>query len=766
MNKLHIPAVAIARSIEGALAQRPNLALGVRAVLACVLSGVSLWLLVALGSDLGSGVFPFLFPIVIVCVWVGGMLSGILATALLALGSAYFHLPPHGWAISSTSDALGLAAFAGSGLLATWMMDSIQRSNSLTHAVVTSIADAVITVDRHCRIRFMNPQAETLTGWPAEEARKQPLPDVLKVTGVQGADINIQGITAEVMEERRTANVPTGSCVQNRSGDICAIDDSIAPVRTSGGEVCGAVLLVRDDTTRRRNEEALVEAERRYRDIFENAVVGMFQSTTDGRYLRVNRAMALMHGYEAPERMVSAVHDIREQEYVDPAQRNFFQRLLSERMEVRSFPLETRRRDGSQLSTIVNARVVRDAQGNPLFYEGTQEDVSERKRLQMQLEHAQKMEAIGRLAGGIAHDFNNVLGIISGYCQLAEEKIASDHPITKFIFQIRTAAGKATTLTKQLLAFSRQQAIHPTVVDLNKVVREISPMLDRLVGEDISILFQPSDELGLVVADPGQLEQVLMNLAVNARDAMPTGGSIRIETKNVNLDRYLAEGHPPSTPGPYVMLSFSDTGHGIDKDTLPRIFEPFFTTKEPGKGTGLGLATVYGIVKQSNGYIWVYSEVGQGTAFKIYLPQADPMPNDAQIAAETQGEGGTETILVVEDEAALLEAITAMLESSGYKTLKANSGAEAIAMIRKSPERIDLLLTDVIMPGVTGPDLFTQLRAEQPAVKVLYMSGYAGDKLMGHGARDILEKPFSKADLLSHVRAKLDDTQGGSRAAK
>jgi len=315
-------------------------------------------------------------------------------------------------------------------------------------------------------------------------------------------------------------------------------------------------------------------------------------------------------------------------------------------------------------------------------------------------------------------------------------------------------------LTKQLLAFSRQQDVQPAVLDLNKLISGWSQMLERLVGEDINVFFQPGDRLGLVLADHGQIEQILMNLAVNARDAMPVGGSIKIATGNVKLDKGYAKQHPPLVPGPYVMLSFSDTGHGIDKQLLPKIFEPFFTTKESGKGTGLGLATVYGIVKQSSGNIWVYSEPGIGTTFKIYFPRVDLKEALTAPVPKTASKGGSETILLVEDDVDIRELVAAMLKAAGYKVLKAESTPAALEAARTSTTNIDLLLTDIIMPEMSGVELCERVRASRPEIKWLYMTGYAGSELGRRGLLEseavILEKPFDENELLASVRAALD----------
>jgi PAS domain S-box-containing protein len=391
------------------------------------------------------------------------------------------------------------------------------------------------------------------------------------------------------------------------------------------------------------------------------------------------------------------------------------------------------------------------------------EDISERRQLEEQLRQSQKMEAIGRLAGGIAHDFNNLLMIITGYSELLLERHLDDqNPLHRHVVEINNAGERAAGLTRQLLAFSRKQLLQPEVLDLNAIVTNVDKMLQRLIGEDIDLISVLGRDLGRVKVDPGQMEQVIMNLAVNARDAMPQGGKITIETANVELDdRYIRQ-HAEVTPGPYVMLALSDTGTGMDKETISHIFEPFFTTKEQSKGTGLGLATVYGIVKQSGGHIWVYSEIGQGTMFKVYFPRVEEagaagQQNEAQPALPP----GSETILLVEDEAEVRELILDVLTERGYTVLEARNGDEALLLGERRSGPIHLLLTDVVMPGgMNGRELAERLTALHPEIKVLYMSGYTDEAIVHHGVLDrgtiFLQKPFTPGALERKMRQLLD----------
>jgi len=545
-----------------------------------------------------------------------------------------------------------------------------------------------------------------------------------------------------------------------RTEELIPVEMRAFPICDADGKVMALANVSRDIRGRKQFEEALKRAEEKYHGIFDNAVLGIFQSTPDGRYLSVNHAMARMYGYSSPQEMMAKVADIEHQIYVDPSQRRAFIRLLEKHGVVQDFVYETYCKDGSRGWASVNAREVRDDQGQLICYEGTQEDITDRKRLQAQLEHAQKMEAVGRLAGGIAHDFNNILGVIIGYCDLTMEQTRSTQPLAQNISRMKDAASRAASLTKQLLTFSRRQMLYPQVLDLNKVVRNATEMLKRMVGEDIAVSVNAHAGLGMVKIDLGQMEQILMNLAVNARDAMPTGGKIIIETSNVTLDETYARRYAPIIPGPYVMLSFGDTGCGMDEETLSQIFEPFFTTKAPGKGTGLGLATVYGIVQQSNGYIWAYSEPDKGTMFKIYFPQGEDTESalESEVAAEIKG--GTESILFVEDEEGLREVVGKLLETAGYTVFRPGNAAAALTLIQTTDRQIDLVITDVIMPDMSGPEFCSRLRQLRPGVRVLYISGYAGDQLAHYvqplAQVSLLEKPFTKESLLKKVRSVLD----------
>ena len=395
-------------------------------------------------------------------------------------------------------------------------------------------------------------------------------------------------------------------------------------------------------------------------------------------------------------------------------------------------------------------------------------ELAERKRLEQQLLHTQKLDAVGRLASGVAHDFNNLLTILQGYSELLLAQAEPGSPQRTQLEEITRASEGAAALTRQLLAFSRQQLLDVKAIDLNAVVTEVGTILRRSIGEDIELAVA-LDEAGCRVnADPGQMEQVLLNLAVNARDAMPRGGKLAIETANVELDEAYVRDHVSMVPGPYVMLAVSDTGLGMDEQTQQHLFEPFFTTKERGKGTGLGLSTVYGVVKQSGGNIWFYSEPGQGTTFRIFLPRAadsvTPADN-AQLPPEMTRLEGTETVLLVEDEDAVRSLIRTSLQSKGYTVLEARLSSDALGILQEPGRQIDLVLTDVVLPGMSGPELAQSLRAIHPELKLLYMSGYTDDTLLRHGVLDpgnhFIQKPFRPDELVRKVREVIDATGAG-----
>jgi signal transduction histidine kinase/ActR/RegA family two-component response regulator len=430
------------------------------------------------------------------------------------------------------------------------------------------------------------------------------------------------------------------------------------------------------------------------------------------------------------------------------------------------------RKDGSIFVADVNAAPVQ-LEDRPcvvgVFRDVTEQRKAEaeRARLEEQLVIAQRLEAVGRLAGGVAHDFNNLLSVILSYAGFAVDELHESDPVREDIVEIQNAGRRAAALTRQLLAFSRKQILEPQVLSLNRVVTDIESMLRRLLGEDIDIEVHLDAALGSVRADPGQLEQVIMNLAVNARDAMPQGGKLTVETANVELDEGYAERHVAVEPGRFVMLSVVDTGAGMDAETKAHIFDPFFTSKERGKGTGLGLSTVYGIVKQSGGSIWVYSEPGRGSTFEVYLPRVDAPVVDVRRKPATALATGSETVLVVEDEPAVCKLVERILRNAGYEVLSATSGGDALLLCEQHRGAIDLLLTDVVMPQMSGRELAERVTTLCPRLEVLYMSGYTDNAIVHHGVlvagTHFIGKPFAAAELTRKVRDVLDERASGTQ---
>jgi PAS domain S-box-containing protein len=420
--------------------------------------------------------------------------------------------------------------------------------------------------------------------------------------------------------------------------------------------------------------------------------------------------------------------------------------------------LSGRRKDGTEFPVEISLSYVQTENG--FFAIAFVTDITSRKQLEEQLLQSQKMEAVGRLAGGVAHDFNNMLTIISGYNRLLLNHLAPQDPQRGYAEEVLKAADRAAALTKQLLAFSRRQVMQPRVLNVNELLHETEKMLRRLLGEDIELTLMLQPSIGNVKADPGHIEQAIFNLAVNGRDAMPRGGRITIETASVDLDEAYVRTHLGVKPGRYIMIAVSDTGHGMSTETRRHIFEPFYTTKERGKGTGLGLATVYGIVKQSGGDIWVYSEPNKGTTFKLYFPEVIEPATAASAKTQVPNAKGSETLLVVEDEPGVARLITNILRQEGYTVLEATDSLEALQVSAKYEGKIDLVLTDVVMPNMGGAQLAAELRRKRPEMKVVYMSGYTENAIVHHGVLDsgveFLPKPFTIEGLLAKIRWILD----------
>jgi PAS domain S-box-containing protein len=588
---------------------------------------------------------------------------------------------------------------------------------------------------------------ERLVGYSAEEA----LAPGWWLSGLHPEDREaaVAGVRALFDEEHRTQEFR----FRHRDGTYRWIRDEQRLLRDATEAPTEIVGSWSDITERKRAELKLAQSEEQFREVFAGALDAMVVTDDEGRFLEVNPAACELYGCPRA--------DLLKRQVVEFAEPGFhFEQVRAAVRATGRFRASHRvfRPDGTTREVEANTT------GNvvPGRHFSALRDTTEHRQLEGQFRQAQKMEAVGQLAGGVAHDFNNLLGVIAGYSELLNKRLEPGHAGHKALEQIRKAADRAAALTRQLLAFSRKQVLEPKVLDLNEVLAGIDKMLRRLIGEDVQIQTRFAADLWQVKADPGQVEQVIINLAVNARDAMPRGGQLTLETANVALDAAYARTHTYVRPGPYVLLAVSDTGHGMDAETQSHIFEPFFTTKEPGKGTGLGLATVFGIVKQSGGHVNVYSEPGRGSTFKVYLPRIE----DVEIRkAEEQAPPpppptGTETILLVEDAEALRVLIREILESGGYTVLDASQPEEALATAKAHPSPLHLMLTDVVLPRMSGPDLGASLARVRPETRVLYMSGYTADAIGNHGVLEpgthFIQKPFSADDLLRKLRSVLD----------
>jgi len=502
-------------------------------------------------------------------------------------------------------------------------------------------------------------------------------------------------------------------------------------------------------------------AEDRFRVMVETAPTGIVIADERGRIAEVNAQALQMFGYDRGELIGEAIETLLPERLRSSHQghRSGYMKEPHVRPMGVGMELPARRKDGTEFPAEISLGPLVTKEG--VLVSSTIVDITGRKKMEGQLRQSQRMEAIGKLAGGVAHDFNNLLAVILGSADVVLDKLPADHPSRRKLELIRQAGSSAADLTRQLLAYSRQQMLQPRVLDLKEIVGRTQVLLSRLIGENIQFTISLEPSLGQVKADPGQIEQVLLNLAVNARDAMPQGGRLRIEARNVELDDSYKDGHQPVVPGRYVMLAIEDTGSGMDRDTQSRVFDPFFTTKELGKGTGLGLATVYGIVKQSAGYIWVYSELSKGTIFKVYLPRVDETRPVEQKEPDQLISRGCETILLVEDSDSLRELAQEYLESDGYTVLAANSGKEALQQARDFHGTIHLLLTDVVMPEMSGPELASRMASLRPAIKVIFTSGYTDDTVARQGALDpgvtFIQKPYRPKALARKIREVLGE---------
>jgi len=659
---------------------------------------------------------------------------------LLLLASSTRDLEGDDW----LAFARTLAAQLGQAVALTKAFGRVAASERRYRGLMESANDAILVVDVRGTVLEVNQQAERLAGRPRAEIVGRPYAAL--IPEAERAD------SAErIAHLLREGSVQAGPRhVQRRDGECVPVELSSAVVETEGETVI--LSIARDVSERLRAEETLRESEARYRSLFDRNLAGVYRTSLDGRVLECNEAFARVYGYASREEILG--RDAKDL-YPPSAPRETFLAALETQGTLSNWESQGRRKDGTIVSTLENVTLV-DA-GAAGVIEGTIIDITERKRLEQQLRQSQKMEAVGQLASGVAHDFNNLLSVIGGYSELVLKGLPDDDPQRKRIEGIRNAGERAADLTRQLLSFGRKQVLSPVVLDLNQVVAGLEGMLRRLIPENIQIVSALDSGAARAKADPGQMEQLIVNLAVNARDAMPDGGRLILEVSAAKLDEDYCRRHTGARPGRYVLLAVSDTGVGMDAETQAHIFEPFFTTKEVGRGTGLGLATVYGIVKQHDGYISVYSEIGHGTTFKVYLPRVEgPVARRADAAPSLGAQTGSETVLLVEDDEALRELNREIVAGLGYRVLEARDGGAALEASASHEGPIHLLLTDMVMPHMTGRQLAERLRSSRPGIKVLLVSGYTNEVVVRNGALGagiaFLQKPFTPDSLGRKIR--------------
>ncbi len=633
--------------------------------------------------------------------------------------------------------------------------------------LLEAVPDAMIAVEGDGKILHVNAQAEAMFGFSRDELIGQRI-ELLVPERYRGRH---EGHRADYGEQPKVRRMGAGLDLYGRrqDGSEFPVEISLSPVASEGSTL--VLCAIRDisdrkkteDDLRRANEELAQRADRELWDsrtrlaaIVDSSDDAIIGKTLDGIVTDWNRGAERMYGYTAEEIIGKPLITI-----VPPERHEEVTRILQtvgRGESVRYLESVRVSKDGKLVNVSITVSPIHDSAGNIVGASTIARNITEQRRAEDQLRQAQKMEAIGRLAGGVAHDFNNILGIVVACAELLRDRVSAIPGLSQYVENIHKASDRGASLTRQLLAFSRTRPSSPIVMDLNERLRDTAKLLRPLVGDDVEVTLVNRSAATLIEADPGQIDQIVMNLAVNARDAMPKGGKLILETSTVSFDDAFARQHPPMTPGDYVLLEVSDSGVGMEPGIVSRIFEPFFTTKEVGKGTGLGLSTVYGIVQQSGGHIFVYSEPGRGTTFKVYLPSAEAKI-ERDPGAEIQPEFAKRakaTILLVEDDELIRGLTKQMLEEHGYQILEASDGVSALKLAHTNGNRFDLVLTDVVMKGTSGPEMVRELNKSNLAPKVIYMSGYTGELI---GENDIhatgstlLEKPFTRTALLKAVQ--------------
>jgi PAS domain S-box-containing protein len=625
---------------------------------------------------------------------------------------------------------------------------SLERARDLLGATLYSIGDGVITTDREGKIQMMNGVAARLTGYSEAEARGQNIERIFRIVN-EASRKTVEDPVRRVLRSGEVVGLANHTVLISKTGTDIPIDDSGSPIRGSDGKANGVVLVFRDVSERKRAEETA----RRLAAIVENSDDAIIGKTLDGVVTSWNQGAERLFGYSASEMVGSPISRTIPSEYADDMTQILGRIRTGELVE--HHQTERLTKDGRRIAVSLTVSPIRDEERHVIGASKIARDVTRERQLEEMLRQTQKMEAVGRLAGGIAHDFNNLLNVILGYAATLESRLPAGDPLQKSVTPILRAAERAASLTGQLLVFSRKQVTQLQVLNLNALVQDMMEMLQRLIEEDIDLAVALDPSLGLVKADPGQLNQIVMNLALNARDAMPTGGKLAIQTQNIVREREDLGRRGIRPAGKYAVLIVTDSGSGMDEQTKSHIFEPFFTTKESGKGTGLGLATVHGIVQQHGGWIDVYSELNHGAIFRVYLPVVDGASIEFAPPVDEPVPRRTGNILLVEDEAVNRMLAEDVLSEAGHQVISAGNGRAALRLLEQHPDRIDLLITDVVMPEMGGPELAAHLASSRPGLAILYMSGYTDHALLHRGVIEqgtaFLQKPFLPEALLKKV---------------
>ncbi|MGC4056391.1 MAG: PAS domain S-box protein, partial [Paludibaculum sp.] len=637
---------------------------------------------------------------------------------------------------------------------------ALKSATDMLHAIVDSAPTAIMTLSPDRTVTSWNRAAERVFGWSAEEVIGQKLPSIPPAYDGPFKTLFQKVLAGETIERREVYR-------RRKDGVEIPLELTAAPLRSVDGATTGAMALMLDLSAQKQAEGTLQEIKDRWQFAVEGAEEGVWDWDVENGTVYYSRRWKEILGYtedeisDSVDEWLSRIHPDDAAANMDAVQRHFRRETPSYQFEYRA-----RRKDGKYVWLVGRGKViVWSKAGQPMRFVGTKVEVTHRKELEERLRQAQKMESVGRLAGGVSHDFNNHLTVIEGYSEMLLSQLPEGSPYLAPVSEIRSAGQRAGLLTRQLLTFSRQQRAETRPLNLNDVIRDLEKMLRRLIRSDIELTTVLSPELQTVRADATQIQQVLMNLVVNARDAMAEGGKLIIESSNANLTESYSSGQQPVRPGAYVLLTVSDTGCGMDEETMSQIFEPFFTTKPAGEGTGLGLCTVFGIVQQLGGWIWPYSEPGKGSTFKVYLP-VDGEPHEVKAPTERQGETvGTETILIAEDHDQVRGFSESVLRALGYEVLTARDGEEALKVAAEHKGPLHLLLTDVAMPRMNGRDLARSLSAKKPGLKVLFISGYTANVMaqqdMVEAGLEFLPKPFTPDQLGEKVRSILGPASNG-----